>query len=512
MLSASSLTGAAGGLTGAVGGLTGAAGGLTGAAGGLTGAANLTYQSLQDKYLDFGHPRATVQLGGETFASEGGDIIVGDLRVEITSGYEASVATFRLYDVFDPATGEFRYDKVSKQVVMGNSVTILMGYLSATETVFVGFISGVAFGYEKGDLPYIEVSAMDVKGLMMGGSYAQQLTATTYGAAVKEVLGRTGSGKIQQMGGITSIAVSSTPDETGGAAGGLSGAAGGLSGAAGGLSGAAGGLSGAAGGLSGAAGGLGGAAGGLGGAAGGLGGGAMGKSSPITVEMVGESDYEFVVRAAKRYNFEFFVDRGKVLFRPMKSDTSVLMTLGVRQGIQTFHIAYSLTSVVGEIEARAMDPGKGEVISANSKFNNTISTGSKAKQLMGSGTKVYLDASISSKEEAQARVDSLMEKMSYRLGSLEADCVGLPDLVPGRFIKLSGLGTPVDNQFYITTVVHNFSGDTGYSTHIEGCANQMQTGLGAGGLNNNLTSAGGNLLNSAGGNINNVTSGLGGLL
>ena len=434
----SSLGGAASSLMGGASGLTGGASGLTGALGGLAGASNLTYKGLQEKYLDFGHPRAVVQLGGEKFSSEGDDIIVGEIRVEITSGYEASVATFRLYDVFDPDTGNFRYSKVGSQVVMGNSCTISMGYISAVETVFVGFVSGVAFGYERGDLPYIEVSAMDVKGVMMGGSYARQLTATTYGAAVKEILNRTGSGQIQQMGGITGISVSRTPDEPDIPTG-----------------------------------------------------AGMPKSSPITVEMVGESDYEFVVRAAKRYNFEFFVDRGQVIFRPMKSNTALLMTLGVREGIQTFRIEYSLTSVVGEIEARAMDPGKGKVISANSKFTNTISTGSKAKQLMGSGAKVYLDASISSSEEAQARVDSLMERMSYRLGSLEADCVGIPDLVPGRFIKLSGLGSPVDNQFYLTSVIHSFSGDHGFSTRIEGCANQVRSALGAGGLSSAASGLGG---------------------
>lgn len=460
MLSASSLTGSASSLTGSASSLTGSASALTGGVSGLTGASNLTYKSLQDKYLDFGHPRAAVELGGTTFSSEGNDIIVGEIQVEITSGYEASVATFRLYDVFDPYTGNFRYSNVGKQVLLGNSVSIYMGYLSAVEKVFVGFISGVAFGYDEGDLPYIEVSAMDVKGLMMGGSYARQLTATTYGAAVKEILTRTGDGKIQSLGGVTAISVSKTPDEPD---------------------------------------------------VGIPAGAEMPKSSPITVEMVGESDYEFVVRAAKRYNYEFFVDRGAVLFRPMKSNTALLMTMGVREGIRTFRVEYSLTSVVGEIEARAMDPGKGKVISVNSKFNNTISTGSKAKQLMGKGAKVYLDASITSQEEAQARVNSLMEQMSYRLGSLDADCVGIPDLVPGRFIKLAGLGTPVDNQFYITSVTHSFSGDNGFTTHIIGCANQVQTAMGMGGVSGGVGS-GLSLAGGAAGNLGSAAGGIGGLL
>lgn len=450
-----------------VSGMAGAASGLAGGVPGLGNASNLTYQSLQEKYLDFGHPRAVVQMGGSAFASEGGDIIVGELRVELTSGYEASVATFRLFDVFDPSTGNFRYNKVSKQVIMGNSVSISVGYISSMQKVFDGFVSGVAFGYEEGDLPYIEVSAMDVKGLMMGGSYAKQLTATTYGAAVKEILNRTGGGVLQPTIGENLIAVSNTPDEGSGV--------------------------------------------------GAIPGGPP-ASSPITVEMVGESDYEFVVRAAKRYNYEFFVDRGKMIFRPMKSNTALLMTLGVRQGIRTFRIEYSLTSMVGKIEARAMDPGKGEVISAKKKFNNTISTGSKAKQLMGSGSKVYVDASITSASEAEARVNSLMERMSYRLGSLEADCVGIPDLAPGRFIKISGLGTPADNQFYVTSVIHSFSGDNGFSTHIEGCANQLQTGLGglggtAGGLSGAAAGVGGLAggLSGAAGGLSGSAASIGGL-
>ncbi len=392
------------------------------ALGAASGGSQLTYEKLQEKYLDFSHPRARVLLGGKVFDSSGAGMAVNDIHVEVTSGYEASVASFRLFDVYDPSSGKFFYEKVKNQVVMGNSVTIQLGYMDTVETVFVGFVSGVAFGFEPGDLPYIEVTAMDVKGVMMGGSYAAALKATTYSAAVKEVLDRTGEGRLKQMGGITGTEISKTPDAEGVSS-------------------------------------------------------SSSRSSPLTVEMVGESDYEFVVRAAKRYNFEFFVDRGKVIFRPAKKDTSLLMKMGNRSGLRGFHIEYSLTGVVGKIEARAMDPGKGEVISANSKFTNTLSTGSKAKQLMGKGSKIYLDASITSREEAESRVASLMEQMSYRLGSLEGSCVGIPDLTPGRFIEVTGLGVPADNQFYLTSVIHDFTSDGGYSSRIEGCAAQIKTGI-----------------------------------
>ena len=382
----------------------------------LKGGTSVTYEGLQEKYMDFGHPRAMVLLGDKAFDSVGKGVVVDDIHVELTAGYEASIASFRLYDSYDQKTGKFKFDKVSQQIVMGNTVTLQMGYLDSVETVFKGYISGVSFGYEPGSLPYIEITAMDIKGVMMGGTYAASLKASTYSAAVMEVLQRTNPDTTDRP------AVTDTPDaERARTSGGGT------------------------------------------------------KSSPITVEMVNESDYEFVVRAAKRYNYEFFVDRGKVIFRPAKNDTSILMKMGPRTGLQGFHIAYSVTGVVGEIEARAMNPGDGKVISANSKFNNTISTGSKAKKLVGKSSKVYVDASITSAEEAQSRVASLMEKMSYRVGSLEGSCVGIPDLVPGRFIAVEGLGVPVDNDFYLTTVKHDFSSEMGFSTKIEGCAAQIKT-------------------------------------
>ena len=377
---------------------------------------SVTYEGLQGKYMNFSHPRAIVMLGDKTFDSIGSGMVVDEIHVELTAGFEASIASFRLYDSYEQQTGKFKFEKVSRQIMMGNTVTIQMGYLNCVETVFKGYISGVAFGYEPESLPYIEITAMDIKGVMMGGSYATALKATTYSAAVLEVLQRTDPDPDERP------AITDTPDAERAKM---------------------------------------------------SGGGA--RSSPITVEMVNESDYEFVVRAAKRYNYEFFVDRGKVVFRPAKNDTSILMKMGSRTGLRGFRIEYSVTGVVGEIEARAMNPGNGEVITANGKFNNTISTGSKAKKLVGKSSKVFVDASITSSEEAQSRVASLMEKMSYRVGSLEGSCVGIPDLLPGRFIEVAGMGVPVDNDFYLTTVTHDFSSEVGFSTKIEGCAAQVRT-------------------------------------
>ena len=72
--------------------------------------------------------------------------------------------------------------------------------------------------------------------------------------------------------------------------------------------------------------------------------------------------------------------------------------------------------------------------------------------------------------------------------------MGIPELVPGRFIKLKGLGTAVSNTFYLVTVRHIMTGEGEFITKITGKAAKMEDAMasslgGAGGLTSGLDSA-----------------------
>ena len=329
--------------------------------------AAITYAQLQDKYGDFSFPRAEILLNKKPIAQlKETNIAINDISVEITSGFEASVASFRIYNCYDTKSGKFYFKELKNQLFMGAPVSISLGYLEAVVPVFVGFVAAVAFGYAPEALPYIEVTAMDVKSIMMGGTYSYQLAAKSYSEAVEEIFRRTGYEKLSSAGGITSLEIEDTPDKKSG-------------------------------------------------------GGDDNKASADTIEMTAESDYEFVVKAAKKYNYEFFIDRGVVRFRKAKSVSDTLAEIGVGSGILSFHTEYSITGLVGKIEARTMDAGQGKLISSEKKREGTISTSGKAEGLIGKAAKVYIDPTIKNTGDAETRVSYLMEQMSYRLGSLEAE-------------------------------------------------------------------------------------------
>ena len=140
-----------------------------------------------------------------------------------------------------------------------------------------------------------------------------------------------------------------------------------------------------------------------------------------------------------------------------------------------------MTGLVEKVVVRGMDVSKAKVITANKKFSNKISGGNKAKPLLKNSRKVYIDSTISSKEEAEDRAESLMETMSYRYGTLECELVGLPELLPGHFISLSGLGDDLENKFYVVRIRHILGKDGQFDTRVTAVSAAIEDG-GAGSL------------------------------
>ena len=175
--------------------------------------ATYTYADLKKKYEDFAHPIVVLTINGKKFDENKGGFIVSDIEVELTSGYEASIASFTIYNCFDVDTSDFKIDEVKKFILLGSSVEIAMGYGRYAQVVFYGFISKVNFFYEEGGMPGIRVTAMDIKGVMMANNYSKQLTATSYGDAVAEILGKNPYSGMMNAQLVKELIISDTPDK-----------------------------------------------------------------------------------------------------------------------------------------------------------------------------------------------------------------------------------------------------------------------------------------------------------
>ena len=192
------------------------------------------FDELVNTYDRFQHPRAVIDVNGKSLTDERKGFPVSDIIVDLTSGFEASTAEFSIYDVFDKDTGSFRYEKVKKYILLGSAVEVYLGYGDSVRNVFVGAITRVNFLFEEESVPCIRVTAMDVKGVMMSGSYARQLKALYYSDAVREILEKTAYEKLRMNRVIRDLVITDTADKLRGAmSGGGLGGLGGIAGAAG---------------------------------------------------------------------------------------------------------------------------------------------------------------------------------------------------------------------------------------------------------------------------------------
>ena len=482
-------------------------------------AAEVTFEKLKKEYSNFTNPVVLVEVEGNPLNKSKAKLYVGNVEIENTSGFEASIASFVIYGCYNRQNCAFEFKTIKKFVAIGSQVSISVGYGSVVKEVFCGFISQVNFFLQEAENPGVRVTCMDVKGIMMANCYSKQMTAMSYSEAVSEIFSSELYSDMKDRGIIKKLSITDTPDKedlASGVLGGLADAAGvgdladtamdagsaameagnavsstGGGAAANALDSLTGGAVSA---VTNAASTVGSAvdtataaadaakdaanqaknaAAELNQVAGnipGVGGVAVpsvpGTATDKTVEMVAESDYEFVVKAAKKYNYEFFVSSGTVYFRKAKDYTEVLMEISPATGMINVDVEYNVTGLVGKVEVRSTDVGKASQIANSVKLKNKLSKGNYASKLVKDSTKVYIDPTADSKKEAGYRAEYLAEDVAFRFGTLEAELVGLPDLVVGRYIKLVGMGDPVNNLFYIVSVRHMLNGEQGFTTKI----------------------------------------------
>ena len=391
--------------------------------------ADFVFGDLKSEYEDFREPKVRLYINDEELASDAG-LAVTEVEVELTGGYEASIATVTLSGSFDQNSSSFDIKKTKKFLYMGSTISVYLGYGRSIREVFRGFIARVHFLIPEAtseEVPSIELTCMDAKGVLMANRHSKRLKSLYYSDAVREVLEANAFIMQKDSTGkpFTTLNISNTPDKPKGQEGGTPGGAGGKQ-----------------------------------------------PETDRRVEMVEESDYDFIVKAAKRYNFEFFAVGEVLYFIEAKKNTTELIELSPLMGMKSMDVGYDMTGLVRSVVVRNIDMAQGKYIGDKKKTNSKISLGNKAKPLVEKQSLVYIDPTTDSKEEAGYRASYLMNTIDYRLGSVNAEYVGLPELIPGRFIKLKGFGQPLDNKFYLTNVRHVMNGNR-YVTRFEGVANTI---------------------------------------
>lgn len=175
------------------------------------------------------------------------------------------------------------------------------------------------------------------------------------------------------------------------------------------------------------------------------------------------TDYEVIVEQAEKQGYEFFILQGKAYFRKRQKVTSPLITLGPSQGVLRGSFSMNAQPLVKKIEIRSIDGESGKQIKGEAAISGSF--GKQSRKLLGDSRQVFYEAGVRDAAEAKARAQSRMDRLCGEFGQLECECVGIPELVPGRFIEIRGLSAQADRKYYVTYVRHVLD-EGNYRTYI----------------------------------------------
>ncbi|MBR1659889.1 MAG: phage late control D family protein [Oscillospiraceae bacterium] len=190
-----------------------------------------------------------------------------------------------------------------------------------------------------------------------------------------------------------------------------------------------------------------------------------GYETPLVKEQI--DDWKFLNLLAQRYGASLFVVDGEMIFDTVMENSSPIITLTLGSGLEFFQKRVSLAHQVGKVEIWGRDvnqkPIKGVADSVS------VGSGKSAKQLVSAMGKAVLreySEFVRTQEECKTLAQKRLNGIAMGLVSGKGRCTGLPELIPGRYVKIAGGDSKSNGTYFISKVRHVFTQD-GYNTEFE---------------------------------------------
>lgn len=185
----------------------------------------------------------------------------------------------------------------------------------------------------------------------------------------------------------------------------------------------------------------------------------------LPVQRAGLSDLELLHQAASFLCYEFYAYANTLYFGPSRPDSSPVVTFGDTTGLLRLRRRRTLEHQCAAVSVSGTDD-KGERILIRQARNRDSGFGTD--QISAAITNDWHQPEPTVRTMAQARylAKARMERIQHQAGGIAGGCLGVPELRPGRFIKISGLSEISNGTYYVHTVRHTLDAD-GYKTDWE---------------------------------------------
>lgn len=194
-------------------------------------------------------------------------------------------------------------------------------------------------------------------------------------------------------------------------------------------------------------------------------GGVEGYKTPLVKEQI--DDWRFLTLLAQRYGASLFNVDGEMIFDTVIKRTAPILTLELGKGLNYFQKRVSLAHQVGKVEIWGRDvnqkPIKGVAESVS------VGSGKSARQLVSAiGDAVLREYSEFARTQAECKkmAQQRLDGIAMGLVSGKGQCIGIPELIPGRYLKIEDAAGKASGVYFLSKVWHRFF-EQGYLTEFE---------------------------------------------
>lgn len=364
------------------------------------------YDDLQKKYNNFMVPAFEVKVGGANIQQGSSYISQLEIIIPVTvsevRSIEMSECSFTISGIFDMKNSSFNSDVLDK-LKIGAKVEVAGGYGSSMVVLFVGLLEHVRVSYGEGGVT-IQVSAYDSTILLRNGKKFALYENEDKNSVIKKILQGCTKDGLATMSG-------SNIGQFGG--------------------------------------------------------------EKVRLEQAGLDDCEFITTLARRERYSFAIIHGQVILKNLVDEQKEIMKLTYGKNIFSFDIELDTTKQVGKVVARSIHDitrtgveGSADSVSIKKSGGKAAIEYSSLKSKIQSNVIEYKDPLENTKEGLDKIAQAVLDERAMTFVTGRGACIGLPELVPGRYIELDGMGRQINGKYFISKVMHRFGPD-GFTTQFE---------------------------------------------
>jgi phage protein D/phage baseplate assembly protein gpV len=188
-----------------------------------------------------------------------------------------------------------------------------------------------------------------------------------------------------------------------------------------------------------------------------------------------ETDFDFILRLAKRVGFEFAYDAPTGKFRPPQRGTPTV-TLRYPEDLRTFRPRITAVQQVQTVNVRGFDfKAKKQVMATQSNPQQVTSAGIKRTDVVntfGAATLEIGGQSFTDRAEADAMAQAALDQLANAYLAADGSCAGNPNIKAGILINIAGVGRNYSGTYRVAKATHVLRGGAGYVTSFSNSAGE----------------------------------------